>query len=184
MSPIGLTVSCKSLPPIEACIDPGSPIWACIDLGPPFEHVLTKVCTSASCIILQIILRHCVIKWRHSVNFFLSGKHSSRAYIWDTKRYGFCNFKIWPLETPFLTLALTMKVIRDRLSKLISWVAAQVLLSHQVWSWSIKKYSKNKVFLSIMTWPNFDLDLWPWPLMFGMMVTNTLVLTYANDDVP
>jgi hypothetical protein len=34
-----------------------------------------------------------------------------------------------------------------------------------------------------MTWPNFDLELWPWPQSIGMMVTNTLVLLYTKDDV-
>jgi hypothetical protein len=67
--------------------------------------------------------------------------------------------KIWPLGTLFLTQALTMKVISGRPSKLISWVADCVLLSHQVWSWSNKKYSINKAFISIMTWPSFNLDL-------------------------
>jgi hypothetical protein len=76
-----------------------------------------------------------------------------------------------------------MKVIGDRPSKLISWVADQVLLSHQVWSWSNKKIL-DKVFISIVTWPNFDLDLWPWLPSFGMIVTKTLILFYANDDVP
>jgi hypothetical protein len=35
-----------------------------------------------------------------------------------------------------------------------------------------------------MTWPNFDLDLWSWPLSFGMMVTNPLLHLYANNNVP
>jgi hypothetical protein len=74
------------------------------------------------------------------------------------------------LVTPFSTLALTMKVMVDQPSKLISWVPDHVLLSHQVWSWSNHKYSKNKVFVSFKIWPNFNLDLWPWPLSFGMML--------------
>jgi hypothetical protein len=48
-----------------------------------------------------------------------------------------------------------------------------VLLSHQVWSSPNKKYSKNKVFVSFITWPNFDVDLWPWPLSFSIIVTNS-----------
>jgi hypothetical protein len=59
-----------------------------------------------------------------------------------------------------------------------------MLLSHQVWSWSNQNYSKNKVFVNIMTWRNFHLDLWPWPLSFGMMVINLLIHLYANIDVP
>jgi hypothetical protein len=61
-----------------------------------------------------------------------------------------------------------MKVISDQPSKLISWVADYVLLSHQVWSWSNKKYSKNKVFVSIMTWPNFDFD--PYNLLWYLLI--------------
>jgi hypothetical protein len=153
----------------------GSPIRACIDSG-------VNKCILYS--LLQMILCHCVIKWLHSVKSFidLESAHQGLSFSRDTTRYVFCNFKIWPWGTPFLTLMLTMKVIGDRPSKLISRVADQVLLSNQVWSWSNKKYSKNKVFVSIMTWPDFD--LWPWPLSFGMMVTNTLILLYANDDVP
>jgi hypothetical protein len=40
--------------------------------------------------------------------------------------------------------------------KLISQARDHMLLWQQVWSWSIQKYSKNKVF--IMVWSNFDLD--------------------------
>jgi hypothetical protein len=65
-----------------------------------------------------------------------------------------------------LTLALTIKVIRDRPLKLNSWVADQVL-SHQVWSWSNKEYLKNKVFISIITRPNFDLD--PYHLVWWLL---------------
>jgi hypothetical protein len=67
---------------------------------------------------------------------------------------------------------------------IISSVADYVLLSHQVWSWSNQNYSKIKVFVRIMTWPNFDLDIWPWPLSFGMIVTNLLIELYANDNFP
>jgi hypothetical protein len=55
-------------------------------------------------------------------------------------------------------------------------VAEYILLSYQVWSWSVEKYSKNKVFVSIITWPNFYLDLWPWPLLFSVMITSSRYL--------
>jgi hypothetical protein len=77
-----------------------------------------------------------------------------------------------------------MKVISDLPSKLISGVAYYVELSHQVWSRSNQNYAKNKVFVSIMTWPDFDPDLSPWRLSFGMMFTNSLLIFYANNDVP
>jgi hypothetical protein len=41
MSPIGLTVSCKSPPHIRACIDSGSPIWHALTQVPVFGHALT-----------------------------------------------------------------------------------------------------------------------------------------------
>jgi hypothetical protein len=47
-----------------------------------------------------------------------------------------------------------------------------------------QNYSKNKVFVIIITWPNFDLDLWTWPLSFGMMVTDLLIHLYAMNNVP
>ena len=59
--------------------------------------------------------------------------------------------------------ARPMKVNADRPQKLISWVAAQMLLSHQDWSWSDKSYSKNKGFVDNLLLPHYDLDLWPWP---------------------
>jgi hypothetical protein len=77
-----------------------------------------------------------------------------------------------------------MKVKVDRLLNLISWVVEYILLSYQVWSWSVKKYSKNKVFISIIIWPNFDLDRWPWPLSFSVMITNPKIHIYDNNDGP
>jgi hypothetical protein len=62
-------------------------------------------------------------------------------------------------------------------SKLISWVADHVLLSNKVWSSSNQNYSKNNVFVSITTCTNVDLDIWPWPLSFSMIVTNLQMQT-------
>jgi hypothetical protein len=47
----------------------------------------------------------------------------------------------------FRPAASPMKVNADRPQKLTSWVAAHMLLSHQVWSSSDKSYSKNKGFV-------------------------------------
>jgi hypothetical protein len=63
----------------------------------------------------------------------------------------------------FRPAARPMKVIADRPQKIISWVAAHMLLSHQVWSWSDKSYSKIRVSLTTYFYHymtlTFDLDL-------------------------
>jgi hypothetical protein len=170
MSPIGLTVSCKSPPPIQACIYPSSSIREWIDSGPPFEHVLTQVWTSAFCILFY--------NWFYVIASSNDVISSKVLLIWKAivkgfhlRYYTICFLQFQNLTsgTLFLTLKLTMKVIRDRPTKLISWVADYVLLSHQVWSWSNKKYSKNKVFISIMTWPKFDLDHDPYHLVWLLL---------------
>jgi hypothetical protein len=145
-------------------------------------------------------LHYDVTKWRHNVKLlvdlesphqglsydwlyvpfknlsFIWRRHHCRwrAFIWSTTRYSSFDFKIWPRGTPFSTLALSMKVKDNRPSKLISWVADHELLSHQVWIWSDKKYSKNKVFISITTWPNFDLD--PCHLVWWLLSTQYLMI--------
>jgi hypothetical protein len=53
----------------------------------------------------------------------------------------------------FRSTARPMKVNADRPQKLTSWVAAHMLLSHQVWSWSDKSYSKNKGFVDNLLLP-------------------------------
>jgi hypothetical protein len=124
---------------IQACIGPGSSIRACINSGPSFEHVLTQVWRSTFCILFN--------KWFYVIASSNDVLASKLLLIWKvlikgfhlrTTQYGSRNFKIWPRGTPFLTLVLTMKVIGDRPSKLIRWLADQVLLSQQVWSWSQK----------------------------------------------
>jgi hypothetical protein len=77
-----------------------------------------------------------------------------------------------------------MKVISDRPSKLISWVADYVLLSHQFWSWSNQNYSKNKgFFLVLWLGPILTLTFDHDPLSFSMMVTNLLIHLYASNNV-
>jgi hypothetical protein len=161
--------------PIRICIDSRTHIWACIDSG----------WTCAFCFFLIIISRHCVIKWRHNIKILTDLESTYQVFsIWGTTRYGSIDLKIWPWGTQFSTLALTLKVIGDQSSKLVSWVADHVLLSHQVWNWFNTKYLKNKVFVSIKTWSNltlaFDLD----PYHVVKMSTNLLIVVYANDDVP
>jgi hypothetical protein len=172
MSPIRLTVSCKSPPPFRYALTH----------VPPFGHALIRVPHSKMywlrCEEVHFVfcftndftsLRHQIC---HSVKIFIDLESAHQVLSFETLHdMVFAISKIWPRGTPFLNLVLTINVIRDRPSKLIIWVPDQVLLSHQVWSWSNKKYSKNKVFISIMTWPNFYLDLWlcPYHLVWWLL---------------
>jgi hypothetical protein len=121
---------------------------------PQFGHAFTQEWTGAFRILK---------KWLYVIgssnNFNWSRKHSSRAFIWGTTQYGSFDFKNWP-AVHILTSALTctMKGTADRPKNLISWVVDHMLLAHQVWSWSNQKYLKNKVFVIISVYPNFDLD--------------------------
>jgi hypothetical protein len=67
MSPRGLTVSCKSPPHIRACIDSGSPFEHTLTHIPAFRHTWTQGVNRFVLSLLKMVLRHCVIKWRHSV---------------------------------------------------------------------------------------------------------------------
>jgi hypothetical protein len=83
MSPRGLTVSCKSPPHIQACIDSGSPFGHALIQVPAFGHVL--ICIANRCILvffLQMISRHCAIKWRHSVKILtdLESAHQGLSF--------------------------------------------------------------------------------------------------------
>jgi hypothetical protein len=121
MSPRGLTVSCKSPPHIRAYIDSGSPFGHALTHIPAFDHTWTQGINR--CVLLLVgnyftSLRHQMTSERQTFNW--SGKCSSRPLIWGTRRYSSFDLKIWPWGTPFLTLVLTMKVISNRSSKLIS----------------------------------------------------------------
>jgi hypothetical protein len=135
-------------------------IRACIDSGSQFGHALTQGVNKCVLFLEKIfyVIASSNDVIRQHFNWF--EKCSSRHSIWGTKRHNPIDLKIWPWDTPFLTLALIMMVMSDRPSNLIIWVADCVLFSHQIWSWSNQNYLKNNVFVSIMTWPNFDLDLW------------------------
>jgi hypothetical protein len=63
----------------------------------------------------------------------------------------------------FRPAAQPMKVRADQPQKSISWVAAHILFSHQVWRWSDKSYSKNKGFIDNLLLPWYDLYLRRWP---------------------
>jgi hypothetical protein len=75
----------------------------------------------------------------------------------------------------FWPAARTMKVMVNRSSKLISWVADHMLLSHQVWGWSDNSCSKNKDFVDTLLWPSNGLDL-----DFGMMTSMTWLSLMDN----
>jgi hypothetical protein len=163
MSPIGLTLSCKSPPHIQATIDSSSPFGHALTHIPAFGHTWTQGVNRCVLFLLEnyfTSLRHQMTSERQNINWF--GKCSPRPFISGTTQYSSFDLKISPWGTPYLTLALTMKVISDRPAKLISWVRDYVLLSHQVWSWSNKNTRKIR-FLSvlwlgpILTLP-FDLD--------------------------
>jgi hypothetical protein len=67
--------------------------------------------------------------------------------------YGTFDFKIDVGVSKFRPAARPVKVMANRPQKLISWVAAQMLLSQQVWSWSDKSYTKNKGFVDNLLLP-------------------------------
>jgi hypothetical protein len=96
-------------------------------------------------------LRYDVTKWRHNVKIFadLESTHKDLSYDiqHDMVPYGTFDFKIWPWGKHISTRTRPMKVKADRPKKLITLVAAQMLLAHQVWCWSDKSYSKNKGFV-------------------------------------
>jgi hypothetical protein len=126
-------VSCKSPPHVRTCINSGSPFGHALTHVPAFGYALTQGVNK--CILF------CFLKWFHVIAssndviasyFNWSGKCSSWTFIWGTTRYGSFDFKISPWGTPFLTLALTTKVVVDRPSKLNRLVADHMLLSHQV----------------------------------------------------
>jgi hypothetical protein len=98
--------------PIRICIDSGLHIQTCIDSGyeqVDFVSFKKNYLTS---------LRHQMTSERQ--NYSWSVKSSSCALIWGTTQYCFFDFKMWPCGTPFSTAALTMKVMGDGPSKLIS----------------------------------------------------------------
>jgi hypothetical protein len=121
MSPIGLTVSCKSPPHIRACIDSGSPFRHGLTHIPAFGHIWIQGVNRCVLFLLEMILCQCVIKWCHSVNILtdLESAHQGLSFevLHDIVP------SIWKFDLGvhhFCPLVLTMKVISDRPSKLIS----------------------------------------------------------------
>jgi hypothetical protein len=139
------------------------PIRACIDSHPCIRAYMDSGGKQVRLFLLEFdftSLRHEMTSWRQNFNW--SGKCWSRPLIWGTTLYSSFDLKIWPWGTSFFTLPLTMKVISDRPSELISWVADYMLLSHHVWSWSNQNYSKNQVLSVLWLGPiltlTFDFD--------------------------
>jgi hypothetical protein len=97
---------------------------------------------------------------------------SNLLLIWKAhiKTFHMMYYTVWLLMVPSITkfdigvskfrpAARSMKVMAHRPQKLFSWVAANMLLSHQVWSWSDKSYSKIG-----FCWQPTSTITWPWPL--------------------
>jgi hypothetical protein len=60
VSPIGLTVSCKSPSHVRVCHDWGPPLGHALTQVPPLGHVLTQGINRWFCFFLKIKWRHCV----------------------------------------------------------------------------------------------------------------------------
>jgi hypothetical protein len=99
-------------------------------------------------------LRFDVTKWRHNVKIFVDLENIHQDLSYDVLR------DMVPLISKFdlgvskvRPAARPMEVKANRPPKIISWVVANMLLSHQVWSWSDKSYSKNKGFVDNLLLP-------------------------------
>jgi hypothetical protein len=100
----------------------------------------------------DMILRHCVTKWRHSIRILTDLESTHRGLSYEVVHdmvpsiskfdFGIHNFHS--------ISALTMKVSADRHPKLSSYVVHHMLLVHQVWSWSNQEYSKTRFLLSLI----------------------------------
>jgi hypothetical protein len=140
------------------------------DLDP--HHLVWYLLTPWYPYILTMTFLRCKIKKLKKISFYVMT--SPKLLIWKAliKTFHMMYNTIWYRMVPSISkfdlgvsnirpAARPMKVKADRPQKLLSWVPAQMLLSHQVWSWSDKSYSKNKGFVDNLLLP-YDLDLWPW----------------------
>jgi hypothetical protein len=89
-------------------------IWACIDSGPRIWSYIDLHCEQVHFVLLfflQMISRHCVIKWRHSVKILtdLESAHQGYYTIW------FLRFQNLTLRYTVFDPVLAMKVMGDRL---------------------------------------------------------------------
>jgi hypothetical protein len=100
-------------------------------------------------------LRYDVTKWRHNVKTFvdLESTHQDLTYdvLHDMVPYGTFGLKIWPWGKE---ISSHSEIHEDegrsapKINQLSGRLCATFTLS---WSWPNQNYSKNKVFLSIMT---------------------------------
>jgi hypothetical protein len=95
----------------------------------------------------DVITSKFLLIWNALIKTF----HMMYNTIWYRMVPSFSKFDLG--VSKFRPAARPMKVKADRPQKLISWVAAQMLLSHQVWSWSDESYSKNKGFVDNLLLP-------------------------------
>ena len=109
-------------------------------------------------------LRYDVTKWRHNVKIFVDLESTYQDLSYDVQHdmvpYGTFDFKIWPWGKQYSTRSETHKGqgrSAPKTNQLSGRLCATFRPSLKLIQW---KLLKNKVFISIMTWPNFDLDLW------------------------
>jgi hypothetical protein len=139
------------------------------DLDP--YHLVWCLVTPLHTYMLTMMFLRCKIKKLKKISFYVMTSpndviRSNFLLIWKAfiKTFHMMYNTIWYSMKPLISkfdlgvsnirpAARPMKVKADRPQKLISWVAAQMLLSHQVWSWSDKSYSKNKGFVDNLLFP-------------------------------
>jgi hypothetical protein len=105
----------------------------------------------------DVITLNCLLIWKPLIKTF----HIMYYTIWYLMVPSISKFDLG--VSKFRPAGRPMKVKADRPQKSIIKVAAHMLLSHQVWSWSDKRYSKIRVSLTTYFHHNmtltFDLDL-------------------------
>jgi hypothetical protein len=127
-------------------------------------------------------LRYDITKWRHNVKILLDLERTHQALSYEVQYDTVPSISKFDLGvSDFRHATRPMKVKADRPKKIVSWVA-DMCYFHTNLKLIQSKYSKNKVFVSIISWPNFDFDFDSY--QFGMVVTSPQTLIYANDDDP
>ena len=108
----------------------------------------------------DVITSNFLLIWKALIKAF----HMRYNTIWYCMVLAISKFDLG--ASKFRPAARPLKIMADRPQKLISWVAAHMLLSHQVWSWSDKKASQ-KIRVSLTTYfyhnmtLTFDLEMVP-----------------------
>jgi hypothetical protein len=107
------------------------------------------------------ILRFDITNWCHNIKLVVYLKNTHQGLSYEVLHDMVLSISKFDLGYTIMTLVLIMKVKVYQPSKLISSVADNVLLSHQVWSRSDHNIKKKDFCLY------FDLaQYWPWPLTF------------------